>query len=252
MSAYTGFAEVYDLFMDNIEYDEWSKYIIALLKEYNIEDGIILDMGCGTGNITERLSDAGFDMIGIDNSYEMLDIAMKKRAEGGYDSILYLCQDMREFELYGTVRAVVSVCDSMNYITSYEDMVTVFRLVNNYLDPGGIFVFDLKTDSYYRKLGDKTIAETRDEGSFIWENNYYEDDKINEYNLTIFTKREGCMYEKNEEFHQQRAYSLQEIQKALKESGMEFLCAYNAFTRDEAKKENDRIYILAREKGKKL
>ncbi len=252
MSAYTGFAELYDLFMDNIEYQKWGEYIKSLLQEYGVNEGIVLDMGCGTGNITEILSDAGYDMIGIDNSYEMLNIAMEKREKSGRDGILYLCQDMREFELYGTVAAVVSVCDSMNYILEYDELVTVFKLVNNYLDPKGVFIFDLKTDEYYKKLGEKTIAENRDEGSFIWENTYYEDEKINEYLLTIYAKREGEMYERMEEFHQQKAYDLAQIKQAIGEAGMEFVCAYNAFSKDEAKVDNDRIYIIAREKGKDL
>jgi len=250
MSAYTGFAEFYDLFMDNIEYDSWSSYIIELLKEYGIEDGIVLDMGCGTGNVTEYLSDAGYDMIGIDNSYEMLSVAMEKREAGNRAGILYLCQDMREFELYGTVKAVVSVCDSMNYILEYDELVDVFKLVNNYLDQKGIFIFDLKTEAYYRKLGDATIAENREEGSFIWENSYYEDERINEYLLTIYARREDDMYERMEEFQQQRAYDTDEIRAALEESGMELVCMYNAFTRDAVTKEADRIYVIAREKGK--
>ena len=140
VEAYTGFAEVYDTFMDNIPYKEWAKYIQGLLEEYGIRDGLVLELGCGTGTMTELLAEAGFDMIGVDNSGEMLGTAIEKREESGHD-ILYLCQDMREFELYGTVRAVVSVCDSMNYITEYEDLVKVFRLVNNYLDSGGFFIF---------------------------------------------------------------------------------------------------------------
>jgi len=250
MSAYTGFSEVYDLFMDNIEYDMWGKYIISLLKEYCVNDGIVLDMGCGTGNITEILAKEGYDMIGIDNSYDMLSIAMEKRSEKGLDEILYLCQDMREFELYGTVRAVVSVCDCMNYILDRDDMISVLKHVNNYLDPKGVFIFDLKTDTYYKKLGDKTIAENRDESSFIWENTYYDDEKINEYILTIYTKREDEMYERIEEFHQQKAYGIDEIKALIEEAGMEFVCAYNAFTREDACEENDRIYIIARENGK--
>ncbi len=250
MSAYTGFAEVYDLFMDNIEYDMWSEYIVSLLKEHNIKDGIVLDMGCGTGNITERLSDNGYDMIGIDNSYDMLSIAMEKKAISGRDSILYLCQDMREFELYGTVRAVVSVCDSMNYIMQYEDLVQVFKLVNNYLDPQGIFVFDLKSEKYFEEIGEKTIAENREEASFIWENSYYAEEKINEYLLTIYAKRDDGAFDRIEEFHQQKAYTLEEIKNAIYEGGMEFVCAYNAFTKEEASSENERIYVIAREKGK--
>ena len=144
MDAYTSFASVYDTFMDNIPYEEWADYLIGLLKEYGIADGLVADLGCGTGNMTELLADAGYDMIGIDNAEEMLEIAMEKRAESGHD-ILYLLQDMREFELYGTVKAIVSICDSVNYITDEEDLLEVFRLVNNYLDPKGIFIFDFNT-----------------------------------------------------------------------------------------------------------
>lgn len=130
MEAYTSFAQVYDLFQDNVPYEEWAAYLTALLKEYGAEDGLVLDLGCGTGSMTQLLAKAGYDMIGADNSEEMLEIAMEKRAAAGLD-ILYLLQDMREFELYGTVRAVVSICDSMNYILDPDDLVQVFRLVNN-------------------------------------------------------------------------------------------------------------------------
>ena len=115
MEAYEGFAEVYDLFMDNIPYKDWCEYVAGLLKDYGINDGLVLDLGCGTGSLTELLSERGYDMIGVDSSEDMLQIAMDKRAESGND-ILYLMQDMREFELYGTVRAVISICDCMNYI----------------------------------------------------------------------------------------------------------------------------------------
>uniref|UniRef100_UPI000AC83547 class I SAM-dependent DNA methyltransferase n=1 Tax=Clostridium sp. NkU-1 TaxID=1095009 RepID=UPI000AC83547 len=161
MEAYTSFAEVYDRFMDNIPYKDWCEYVTGLLNEYGIKDGLLLDLGCGTGSLTELLADRGYDMIGVDNSEDMLQIAMEKREKSGKD-ILYLMQDMREFELYGTVQAVLSICDCMNYILEYEDMTEVFRLVNNYLDPGGIFIFDLNTIYKYETLmGDSTIAEDR-------------------------------------------------------------------------------------------
>ena len=150
-SAYGSFAYVYDIFMDNVEYEKWAEYLIGRLREYGIEDGIVLELGCGTGVMTELLAESGYDMIGVDNSEEMLGEAMEKRAESGYE-ILYLEQDMREFELYGTVRAVVSVCDCMNYITEEDDLLTVFKLVNNYLDPDGIFIFDMNTPYKYREM----------------------------------------------------------------------------------------------------
>ena len=186
MEAYTSFAYVYDTFMDNVPYGEWARHIREKLCEHGVTDGIVLDLGCGTGTMTERLSGYGYDMIGVDNSEEMLELAMEKKTESGYD-ILYLLQDMRGFELYGTVRAVVSVCDSVNYITEPDELEEVFRLVNNYLDPKGIFLFDFNTVHKYRDvIGDSTIAEDRGVCSFIWDNRYYEKEQINEYDLTLF------------------------------------------------------------------
>lgn len=186
MEAYTSFAYVYDTFMDNVPYGEWARHIREKLCEHGVTDGIVLDLGCGTGTMTERLAGYGYDMIGVDNSEEMLELAMEKKTESGYD-ILYLLQDMRGFELYGTVRAVVSVCDSVDYITEPDELEEVFRLVNNYLDPKGIFLFDFNTVHKYRDvIGDSTIAEDRGVCSFIWDNRYYEKEQINEYDLTLF------------------------------------------------------------------
>ena len=186
MEAYTSFAYVYDTFMDNVPYGEWARHIREKLCEHGVTDGIVLDLGCGTGTMTERLAGYGYDMIGVDTSEEMLELAMEKKTESGYD-ILYLLQDMRGFELYGTVRAVVSVCDSVNYITEPDELEEVFRLVNNYLDPKGIFLFDFNTVHKYRDvIGDSTIAEDRGVCSFIWDNRYYEKEQINEYDLTLF------------------------------------------------------------------
>lgn len=251
MDAYTSFARVYDTFMDNIPYEEWADYLTNLLIEYGVEDGLVLDLGCGTGNMTELLAGRGYDMIGADNSEEMLEIAMEKRIETGSE-ILYLLQDMREFELYGTVRAVVSVCDSVNYITEEEELLEVFRLVNNYLDPGGVFIFDFNTRYKYQEvLGDRTIAENREDCSFIWDNYYYEEDKINEYELSLFIREDGELFRKYVETHYQRAYTLEEIITLVKKSGMEFVTAYDAFTREAPQKESERIYIVAQENGKK-
>ncbi len=252
MEAYTSFAEVYDRFMDNIPYKEWCEYVTGLLNEYEIRDGLILDLGCGTGSLTELLADRGYDMIGVDNSEDMLQIAMDKREKSGKD-ILYLMQDMREFELYGTVRAVLSICDCMNYILEYEDLVEVFRLVNNYLDPGGIFIFDLNTIYKYETLmGESTIAEDREECSFIWDNYYDKESKINEYDLSLFIKQEEDLYRKYTENHYQRAYSLEEVKRAINEAGMDFVAAFDAFTKNPVKDTSERIYIIARERGKEL
>ena len=248
--VYKSFAQVYDLFMNNVPYEEWCRYLTGLLEEYGIPGGLLLELGCGTGSMTELLSQKGYAMIGVDNSEDMLEIAMDKRVDSGHD-ILYLLQDMREFELYGTVRAVISICDSMNYILEEEDLLQVFRLVNNYLDPGGYFIFDLNTIYKYEQIGESTIAENLEEASFIWDNFYDAKTQINEYELAIFIPEgEEGLYRKYEEFHEQRGYDPEVIRRLLEEAGMRFVAAYDAFTRNPVRPDSERIYVIARESGK--
>ena len=253
MEAYTSFAEVYDTFMDNVPYEEWAEYLAELLQEYDIEDGLVLDLGCGTGSLTEILATKGYDMIGADGSAEMLEIAMEKKAQSGHD-ILYLLQDMREFELYGTVRAVVSVCDCVNYITDEKELEQVFRLVNNYLDPEGIFIFDFNTEYKYKEiLGEQTIAEDREDCSFIWDNYYYEDESMNEYELTLFIKEQDSnLYRKYQEMHYQKAYTLDAMRELIEWSGLEFVTAYDAYTRKVPTETSERVCVVAREHGKNV
>lgn len=250
-SAYSSFAAVYDTFMDNVPYDEWGQYLCGLLEEHGICKGLVLDLGCGTGTMTEYLADRGYDMIGVDNSEDMLEVAMEKRVQSGHD-ILYLLQDMREFELYGTVRAIVSICDSVNYITEQEELRQVFYWANNYLDPDGVFIFDFNTEYKYKEiLGDQTIAESREDCSFIWDNYYYEEEHINEYELSLFirdpelSENEGEIYRRYQETHYQRSYTLEEIKGLLTAAGMRFVAAYDAFTRDMPSETSERIYIIA-------
>ena len=257
MDAYTSFAAVYDTFMDNVPYKEWGDFLHRTLCRYGVEDGIVLDLGCGTGTMTEILAGCGYDMIGVDNSADMLELAMEKRISSGHD-ILYLQQDMREFELYGTVRAVVSVCDSVNYVTDPEELEEVFRLVSNYLDPGGVFIFDFNTEYKYRDvMGDCTIAEDRGACSFIWDNYYYEEEKINEYDLTLFVREDmsggdesSGLYRKYKETHYQRGYTVEEMEALLARAGLmtEEICDMD--TGEAPTATSERICMIARECSK--
>ena len=158
MGAYESFASVYDLFMNDVDYDGWTDYIEEIWKKFDLTPGLVCELGCGTGNITLRLAERGYDMIAVDLSAEMLSEAEKKAEEKNINA-LFLMQDMREFELYGTVSSVLCLCDSLNYITEDEDMQDVFDLVNNYLDPGGLFIFDLNTEYKFREIyGQNTFS----------------------------------------------------------------------------------------------
>ncbi len=247
MDSYTGFAKVYDLFMEDVPYKEWSRWIAEMLRAHGIEDGLVLDLACGTGVMTELLAEAGYDMIGIDQSEEMLERALDRKEQSGHD-ILYLCQDMREFELYGTVRAIVSVCDSMNYVLEEEAFLDILTAAaENYLDYGGLFLFDLNTEYKYQMLlGEQTIAENREEGSFIWENSYDEEEKINEYELTLFIREDSGYYRKYEEVHYQRAYPLDTVKELVARSGLKLLQVCDAYTGEPVREDSERICVVCR------
>ncbi len=249
MEAYSGFAQVYDDFMDNVPYGEWCDYICGILAEHDIRDGLVLDLGCGTGKMTRLMRERGFDMIGVDLSGEMLEIAREKEED---DSILYLQQDMREFELYGTVRAIICVCDSINYLLEEEDLIRVFSLVNNYLDPGGIFICDMNTEYKYRHvLGDSVICENRETECFTWENDYDEESGINEYALNIFVRQQDSgLYQRFEEYHYQKAYETDRVRKFMQMAGLEVIGIYGEGTHQVPSDDAERIYFVAREHGK--
>ena len=247
MGSYENFARVYDELMDNVPYEEWAQFILNLLQDRKITEGLVLELGCGTGKLMTLLGKAGFDMIGVDNSVEMLQIAREKTSQ----DFLYLLQDMREFELYGTVKAVISVCDSVNYITKKEELRKVFQLVNNYLDPEGVFIFDFNTEYKYRELiGETVIAEDREDVSFILFNEYDEDSHLNDIDLKVFVQEEGDIYRKFQEEHIQRGYTLDEIKQLLEESGLIFLEAYEEYTMQAPQPDSGRIVVVAQEHGK--
>lgn len=245
------FAAVYDIFMEHIPYDEWADYIYRLLLKERINNGLLLELGCGTGAMTRRLAGLGYDMIGIDNSPDMLSIA--RELGGGKDDILYLCQDMRSFELYGTVAAAFCVCNTINYLLEEEELLKVFRLVNKYLDPGGLFIFDMDTiHAYENVMSDNTIAINREEGSFIWENIFCPEKTMNEVRLTFFIPRQNPdgerVYIKREETHIRRAYSIDTIRCLIEKAGMEWVAAYDELSEEEPDPLSERVYIVAREK----
>ena len=211
------------------------------------ERNLVLDLGCGTGTLTELLCQKGYDMIGVDNSPQMLEIAMEKRDESG-SGILYLLQDMRELELYSTVGTVLSVCDSLNYLLEEKELLQVFRLVDNYLYPGGLFLFDFNTVyKYSQVIGDAVIAENREDCSFIWENYYHEEEEINEYDLTVFVQEEGDRFRRFTENHFQRGYTPETMRRLVEQAGMRLLRLLDADTLGEVTDRSERVYVLARE-----
>lgn len=243
MSIYKNFARVYDRWMSNIPYRRWSKRIIEILHAQQISDGIILDLGCGSGRITRHLADAGFDMIGLDASDEMLSQAVLKSKK--YPDILYLCQDMREFELYGTVRAVVCCCDTLNYLADTSELTQVFKLVNNYLDPSGIFIFDIKSPEWYEEADGLVDARHEAKGDFFCET--FLDEDVFEYHISMFEKTKEMLYEKYEEYHYQKVFSRKDIENSLSEAKLELIEVLDDYKYKKSTDNAFRLCFIAKE-----
>ncbi|NLL71379.1 MAG: class I SAM-dependent methyltransferase [Epulopiscium sp.] len=248
MATYGGFARVYDQFMEDIPYEKWGNYIQAIFKKHQYNPCSIAELGCGTGNMTEVMAQRGYEMIGIDLSEEMLMMAKEKAIQRNTD-ILYILQDIREFELYGTVDCILSVCDTMNYILKEDELRQVFQLVNTYLNPGGLFIFDMNTEYKYEHiLGSHIFSDAKENMAYIWENNYDEEEQINEYAVNFFIQQEdSVLYERFEEIHYQKAYSIQKVSTFLSEVGLELVATYDAFTFQPPSKDSERIYFIAKE-----
>ena len=227
MESYTDFAYIYDKLIGQ-DYEKWADYIEDIFAKNNLKPSLVLDLGCGTGSITNILAKRGYDMIGVDISPDMLNVAREKATEEGLD-VLYLCQDIREFELYGTVDAIICTLDVLNYITDPDDLKQVFRLVRNYLNPDGIFIFDINTEHKLKNtLGNNTFI-TDEEGVFYsWENEY--SDGLSTQYLTFFAELDDGTYERFDEVHVQRAYTVAEIKKMLVGAGMSFEAEYEVLT----------------------
>ena len=245
MQAYTGFAYVYDEYMDNIPYEEWCEYLVERLKEQGVTpDMEIADLGCGTGTVTQLLDKAGYSCVGIDNAPDMLTIAAEKLYESGQE-IVYSLQDMRDFELPYEVDAMVSIADSMNYITSVPDLESVFACVSENLKKGGVFIFDLKTIHFFRDiLAENTYAENREDSAFIWDNYYDEKERNNEYELAVFVKNEDGTFDRFEEQHYQHGFTIDEVTGAVNKAGLTVKNVYNAFTKDMPDDKSERLYFV--------
>ena len=242
---YNKFSDIYDKFI-GVDYREWISYIESIWARFGVSPHLVLDLGCGTGNFTVPLSDKGYDMIGVDSSAEMLSQAQSK-AFG--KEILFLLQDMREFELYGTVDACICMVDAINYILEEDELLSIFKLVHNYLNPGGLFIFDINTEYKFKHvLGENSFCDISDDDAIIWENYYDDNQQINEYLVNIFTSTGDSLYERHEEVHTQRAYGADVVSKKLTEAGFELLGAYDLLTFDAPKEDSEKIFFVALKK----
>ena len=240
-------APFYDAINADIDYEKWADFIEKIFnKECEASPELVLDLGCGTGKMTLELARRGYDMTGIDYSPEMLDIARSVAESEGQD-ILWLCQDMREFELYGTVDAAVCCLDCINHIEDIEDMKQCFSLVHNYLIPDGIFIFDINGRYKFENIyADNTYSMEEEGGVCVWENYYDPDSKMCDFYITLFKECRDGRYERHDETQSERMYTVEEIKSALESCNMEYLGSYGDFDFTPGSDECERVYIVAK------
>ena len=240
-------APFYDAINEDIDYGKWADFIEAVFKrEMSAPPDLVLDLGCGTGKMTLELARRGYDMTGIDISPEMLDIA-HTAAENEKLDILWLCQDMREFELYGTVDAAVCCLDCINHLQTEQDLDECLSLVHNYLVPDGIFIFDINGRYKFENVyADRTYAMEEDGGFCVWENYYDPDSRLCDFYITLFKENPDGRYERYDETQSERMYTLADVRAALERAGMEFLYAFGDLDFSPGSDECERVYIIAK------
>ncbi len=249
MKAYEGFASVYDGFMDEVTYPQWVQFIQNLWERLDQKPESVIDLGCGTGNITIPLAEAGYAVVGVDISEEMLAEAQRKAFSQGI-SIPFFCQDMITLELGYQADCILSLCDSLNYLTEDGALFQTFLSIRKHLTEKGLFLFDMNTAYKFKEvLGNKTYAATTEDAAYFWENTFVEDTSINEYYVNFFKRRKHEeVYERVEEYHYERAYSMEEIKAQLEESGFHLLHVYDGYCFEEAKEDSQRYFFVAQAK----
>ena len=240
-------APFYDAINADIDYSSWADFIEKIIgREYRGKPELVLDLGCGTGKMTLELASRGYDMTGIDYSDDMLDVARTSAEEKGHD-ILWLSQDMREFELYGTVDVTVSCLDCINHLTRPSDVEKTFSLVHNYLIPDGLFIFDINGKYKFENIySDRSYVMEENGGVCIWQNYYNSKTKICDFYITLFGEGNDGRYDRYDELQKERMYTINDMKRMLSRTGMEFIGAYSDFDFSPADDTDERIYIVAR------
>ena len=241
MDCYNDFASVYDRLTTDINYKEFVSYVEKILLKHGKKPHLILELACGTGNMTKEFNLKGYDVIGVDKSKDMLSVAKEKCPDN-----LLLNQDMTSFELYGTVDAVVCLLDSVNYVTNDNDLLKMFKLVNNYLEYDGLFIFDINSEhKLLNIIGNNTFVYDSEEIFYTWENEVIKD-KV-EFYLNFFIQENG-KYQRIEEIHTEKVYKLDKLIKIIEKSGLEYVASYADFDLSSPTEMSERIFLVSRKK----
>ena len=245
--SYDNFSDFYDLLTDNVEYEKRADYFCRLLSMCGIKSGILLDLGCGTGSMSVKMAERGFDVIGVDSSVGMLNAARQKAYENGAE-ILLLNQNMQEIDLYGTVDCAICVLDGINHLEGEVDVKRTFEKVSLFMNKGGAFAFDVNTIHKHKNiLADNVFVYEPDDLFCVWQNNYNPDDNSVDISLDFFEEDGGVYYRSCESFTEQ-AYELDVIKLWLEKAGFEVVEIFDDLTTDPVNPETERAVFLAKKK----
>lgn len=249
MSGYADFAAFYDMLTDDVGYPRRADDLSGLLAENGVEKGTVLDLACGTGSLTLELARRGYEMIGVDASPDMLCVAREKCMRAGED-VLFLCQPMEALDLYGTVNAAVCTLDSLNHITDPDTLREVFQRVSLFLEPGGLFIFDVNTPYKHREiLGDNTFVYDLDGLYCIWQNAFDAQTGRVEILLDFFAQEPDGAYRRSAEQFAERAYSHETLCALLDDVGLSVIGCYEEMTRTPPQKDTQRaVYLVKKER----
>lgn len=250
MAGYGDFAYYYDLLTENVDYNVRSKYITDLLVKNGIDGGILLDLACGTGELSFLMSEKGFDVIGVDASHDMLSVALEKKMKRNDEQTIFLCQRMEELDLYGTINAAVCTLDSINHVTSEEKLKETFRRVSLFMEDKGIFIFDVNTPYKHRRiLGNNTFVYDMDEVYCVWQNST-DDSLLTEISLDIFEKdEEEDVYYKYSESFCEKGYEVEYLKKLLEEYKFEVIAVYDEMTENNLSENSERAVFVVKKHG---
>ena len=245
--SYDNFSRFYDRLTDNVEYEKRADYFCRLLSLCGVEDGILLDLGCGTGSMSVKMAEKGFEVIGVDSIVGMLNAAQQKMFESG-TRLLLLNQPMQDIDLYGTVDCAICVLDGLNHLGSAEDVKRTFEKVSLFMNKGGAFAFDVNTIHKHKNvLADNAFVYEFDDLFCVWQNNYNSDDNSVEISLDFFEEEDGVYYRSGESFTEQ-AYELADISSWLSQAGFEVVGIFDDLTTDSVSPESERAVFLAKKK----
>ena len=241
MNSYETLSEYYDRFTDDVGYEEWADFFERLFEREGVKPSLVLDLACGTGSLTRILAQRGYDMIGADASPEMLMQALQNTLDCEPRPLL-LNQRMEELDLYGAVDACLCCLDSVNYVTEPEALQTAFERVHTFLNPDGLFVFDINMPAKLRGLDGQVFLDETDDTYCVWRTEFDEKKRLCYYGMDIF-RLEGEHWQRSFEEHIEYAYEPAELQQWLAEAGFTRIRSYGDRVLRAPKEAEQRIKI---------